>query len=348
MPTSSNGRGLTRHHIELDNRGNVPLRIELSPTDVADGLRLGLPAFADVAPGQVIEVPVSVYGTRRWFGRPEPKTFSIVAEPPKPLAATRLSGHPHRGTGVPALGTRGRSRAGRGSGGRRGAGAEADVAQPAASPAGQFVSRGAVLSRLVSVRDELVTVVVLVLVRDHWLRVSVAGTRARRDRDRSCRCRGRDQQHAPQAPASGVLRQPVRHRGANVVRTDPTADAIASPGSTVQVFAPSGTDTITPVVTAATGRPPRSSSLRPAPLAFGGQRRARNTGACRDGRPVTLEDGMVATPGARDRPPPVASGYHQRACTRSQRPTIGPGAVPRRYRLPAGNRAGQMIRYQVS
>ena len=92
VPTSSNGRGLTRHHITLDNRGNVPLRIALSPTDVADGLRLGVPAFAELAPGQVAEVPVSVYGSRRWFGRPEPKTFSIIAEPPKPLATTRLSG----------------------------------------------------------------------------------------------------------------------------------------------------------------------------------------------------------------------------------------------------------------
>jgi hypothetical protein len=92
VPTSSNGRGLTHHHIELDNRGNVPLRIELNSTDVADGLRLGVPAVADVGPGQVVEVPVSVYGTRRWFGRPEPKTFSIIAEAPKPLAANRLSG----------------------------------------------------------------------------------------------------------------------------------------------------------------------------------------------------------------------------------------------------------------
>ena len=92
VPTSSNGRGLTRHHIRLDNRGNVPLRVGLSPADVADGLRLGLPAFADVPPGRVIEVPVSVYGSRRWFGRPETKTFSVIAEVPKPLAATRLSG----------------------------------------------------------------------------------------------------------------------------------------------------------------------------------------------------------------------------------------------------------------
>ena len=92
VPTSSNGRGLTHHQIELGNRGNVPLRIELKPTDVADGLRVGVRAVADVEPGQVVQVPVSVYGTRRWFGRPEPKTFSIIAEAPKPLAPNRLSG----------------------------------------------------------------------------------------------------------------------------------------------------------------------------------------------------------------------------------------------------------------
>ena len=92
VPTSGTGRGLTRHHITLDNRGNVPLRIMLHPTDVADGLRLGVPAFADVAPGRVTEVPVTVYASRRWLGRPEPRTFSIIAEAPQPLAAMRLSG----------------------------------------------------------------------------------------------------------------------------------------------------------------------------------------------------------------------------------------------------------------
>ena len=92
VPTSSNGHGLTRHSVTLGNRGNVPLRVALSPADVADGLRLAMPAAADVPPGGVIEVPVSVYGSRRWIGRPEPKTFSIVAEPPKPLAPARLSG----------------------------------------------------------------------------------------------------------------------------------------------------------------------------------------------------------------------------------------------------------------
>jgi hypothetical protein len=92
VPTTSNGRGWTRHHITLDNRGNVSLRVPLNPTDVADGLRLDVPATAEVAPGAVTEVPLAVHGRRRWFGRPEPKTFSVVATAPKPLPPTRLSG----------------------------------------------------------------------------------------------------------------------------------------------------------------------------------------------------------------------------------------------------------------
>ena len=92
VPTSSSGRRLTSHRVTLDNRGNEPLRIALNPADVADGLRLDMPAVTDVPPGTVIEVPVAVYGSRRLIGRPESKTFSIVAEPPKPLAPVRLPG----------------------------------------------------------------------------------------------------------------------------------------------------------------------------------------------------------------------------------------------------------------
>jgi len=91
-PSSTRGRGWTRHTITLENRGNTPLRILLDPTDVADGLRLSLSAVAEVEPGGVTEVPVAVHGRRRWFGRPEPMTFAVVAEAPKPLAPVRLAG----------------------------------------------------------------------------------------------------------------------------------------------------------------------------------------------------------------------------------------------------------------
>ena len=36
VPTTSRGRGWTRHHISLTNRGNTPLRVLLNPTDVGD------------------------------------------------------------------------------------------------------------------------------------------------------------------------------------------------------------------------------------------------------------------------------------------------------------------------
>jgi hypothetical protein len=91
-PSSSRGRGWTRHTITLNNRGNTPLRILLNSTDVADGLRLSLSAVTEVEPGAVTEVPVAVHGRRRWFGRSESKTFAVVAEPPKPLAPVRLAG----------------------------------------------------------------------------------------------------------------------------------------------------------------------------------------------------------------------------------------------------------------
>jgi hypothetical protein len=92
VPTSSTGRGLTRHSVRLDNRGNAPLRVMLRATDIADGLRVGVPPYADVPPGTVSEVPVGVQGARQWLGRPLPKNFSVIAEAPKPLAPARLPG----------------------------------------------------------------------------------------------------------------------------------------------------------------------------------------------------------------------------------------------------------------
>ena len=56
------------------------------------GCGSGCPAYADAWPGRVTEVPVLVRAARRWFGRPEPRVFAVIAEAPKPLAATRLAG----------------------------------------------------------------------------------------------------------------------------------------------------------------------------------------------------------------------------------------------------------------
>ena len=92
VQASSSGRGVTRHLLRLDNRGNAAVRVVVRPADVADGLRVGVPAYADAWPGRVTEVPVLVRAARRWFGRPEPRVFAVIAEAPKPLAATRLAG----------------------------------------------------------------------------------------------------------------------------------------------------------------------------------------------------------------------------------------------------------------
>jgi hypothetical protein len=92
VPTSSTGRRMTRHRVNLENRGNAPLRVGLRPADVADRLRVGMPAVTDLEPGAVRQVPVSVQASLRFIGRPEPKTFSVIAEGPKPLAPARLTG----------------------------------------------------------------------------------------------------------------------------------------------------------------------------------------------------------------------------------------------------------------
>jgi len=91
-PSSTTGRGTTRCQLRLDNRGNAPVTIPLRIADVADGLRLGVPAYGNTGPGQVTEVPVQVSAVRLWFGRPAYKTFAIIADAPEPLAAARLSG----------------------------------------------------------------------------------------------------------------------------------------------------------------------------------------------------------------------------------------------------------------
>ena len=122
VPTSSNGRGRTRHGVNLDNRGNTPLRVALNPTDVADGLRLGVPAFADVPPGKVVEVPVSVYGSRRWIRPAGAQDLLDCRRAPEAAGADTLVGHAYRDSAISSLGSgrrRGIARSGRGWHGTR-------------------------------------------------------------------------------------------------------------------------------------------------------------------------------------------------------------------------------------
>jgi len=347
VPTSSNGRGLTHHHIELDNRGNVPLRIELSPTDVADGLRLGVPAVADVAPGQVVEVPVSVYGTRRWFGRPEPKTFSIVAEAPKPLAANRLSGTrivapvfprwvPAAAAGlvvaavaaavlVPKLTSHnppppplGSSSAAAQSSLSSSASASATNSSATNSPSSSSSTSttGSAAASLVPVPD-------------------VTGS-ALPDAEAAISSKNLK----PQPQASWVSPSAI---AGNVVRTDPTAGATASPGSTVQVFAPTGTNTLMPVSQSASWTATSQFQPPAITLAFGGSESA-NTGAALMIGPVTLANGVVITQALETHPPPLTNGYIKGVYSLSPAEIGG-----EQFRADIGFRQGTggMIRYQV-
>jgi hypothetical protein len=345
VPTSSNGRGLTRHQVELDNRGNVPLRIELSPTDVADGLRLGVPAFADVAPGQVVEVPVSVYGTRRWFGRPEPKTFSIVAEPPKPLAVTRLSGTrivaPLFPRWVPAVAAGlavaavaagvlapkllakptppSSSTSSAPSSGASSASATNSSSSPSSSSSSSSPSSSTTSS--VAAAPVLVPDVTGSALADAEAAISSKNLK-------------------PQPQASWVSPPAI---AGNVVRTDPTAGASASPGSTVQVFAPTGTDTLMPVSQAASWTATSQFQPPAITLAFGGSGSA-NTGAALMAGPVTLANGVVITQALETHPPPLTNGYIKGIYSLSPAEIGG-----EQFRADIGFRQGTggMIRYQV-
>ncbi len=309
VPTSSNGRGLTRHHVALGNRGNVPLRIGLNETDVADGLRLGVPAFADVAPGQVIEVPVSVYGSRRWFGRPEPKTFSIVAEPPKPLAVTRLSGTrivaplfprwvPAAAAGlvvaavaaavlVPKLTSHNPPPPPPGS---SSVAAQSSLSSSASATNSSPSSSSSSASTTGSAAASLVPV------------PDVTGS-ALADAEAAISSKNLK----PQPQASWVSPPAI---AGNVVRTNPTAGASASPGSTVQVFAPTGTDTLMPVSQSASWTATSQFQPPAITLAFGGSESA-NTGAALIGRPGHAGQRDRDHAGTRDPSPAADKRVHQ-------------------------------------
>jgi hypothetical protein len=345
VPTSSNGRGLTHHHIELDNRGNVPLRIGLNPTDVADGLRLGVPAVADVAPGQVVEISVSVYGTRRWFGRPEPKTFSIVAEAPKPLAANRLSGTrivapvfprwvPAAAAGLVAVavaaavvvpkltahGTPLTSSSGSPSS------AQPSVSSSSSASSSSASSSSASASSPTTSASGSASQVPVPDVTGSALPDAEAAISSKNLK--------------PQPQASWVSPSAI---AGNVVRTVPTADAFASPGSTVQLFAPIGTDELMPASKFANWTATSQFQPPSITLAFGGNE-SDNTGAALLTGPVTLANGAVITQALETHPPPLTNGYIQGVYS------LSPAAIGgEQFRAAISFRQGTggMIRYQV-
>ena len=144
----------------------------------------------------------------------------------------------------------------------------------------------------------------------------------------------------PQPQASWVSPSAI---AGNVVRTDPTAGASASPGSTVQVFAPTGTDTLMPVSQSASWTATSQFQPPAITLAFGGSESA-NTGAALMTGPVTLANGVVITQALETHPPPLTNGYIKGVYSLSPAEIGG-----EQFRADIGFRQGTggMIRYQV-
>jgi PASTA domain len=307
VPTASHGRGWTRHHIALDNRGNTPLRILLNPADVADGLRLRLPGAVEVAPGKVTEVPVAVHGPFRWFGRQEPRPFSIIAEPPKPLAPTRLSGIrivvpmfpkwvPAAAAGVVAAAVAAAVVAAKAAehngSGQPAAASSSALAKSSASPSSpsSSSSSSSPSSSSPSSPSSASSPVPVPNVTGDSLQAAETTL---------------SNQHfvpQPQASYDGTSAPP----GA-VVGTNPTAGASASPGSTVQVIVPTGTYDMASAAPSAQWT--ATSEFQPPFIAlpFGGQETA-NTGAVLLPQQVTLEDGTIPREALETVPPPLTNG----------------------------------------
>jgi PASTA domain len=310
VPTSTIGRGSTRHHITLDNRGNVPLRIALNPVDVAEGLQLTLPGVVEVAPGKVAEVPVAVHGPFRWFGRPEPRTFSITAEPPEPLAPARMSGtrvivptFPKwvlaAAAGIVAAAVAAtvlipKATAHNQPGGSAHASSPAAARSSAApsSPASSAASSSSAASASPSSSPSSPPSSPVPV-------PDVTGNSLQ-----SAEAILSNQHFVPQPQAS--YDGPSASPGA-VAGTNPTAGASASPGSTVQVIVPTGTYDL--ASSAPSARWTATSEFQPPSitLPFGGPETA-NTGAVLLPQQVTLEDGTVPREALETVPPPLKNG----------------------------------------
>lgn len=93
-PTATRGGRRTRHRLLLVNGGNAALRATIATEGGDDRLRFRHPGAVELAPGGRGDVPLDVETERRWLGRPETMTFTVVAdpgdgEPPVRLAASR-------------------------------------------------------------------------------------------------------------------------------------------------------------------------------------------------------------------------------------------------------------------
>lgn len=129
----------------------------------------------------------------------------------------------------------------------------------------------------------------------------------------------------------------------NVVRTDPTPGASASPGSTVQVFAPTGTYELTPVSQSAVWT--ATSDFHPPflTLTFPGIE-SDSAGAALLTGTVTLANGAVVTQALETHPPPLTGAYINGIYTL---PDAAIGKEQFRAYISFRQGTGGKIRYQV-
>lgn len=85
LPRTSTARGRRsgKHELAIDNRGNIPLDAQVTPTDPTEKLviELARPSLP-VAPGQAAFLPVRVHAARRfWRGPAVTHNFQLLVEP---------------------------------------------------------------------------------------------------------------------------------------------------------------------------------------------------------------------------------------------------------------------------
>ncbi|RAM38657.1 COG1470 family protein [Arthrobacter globiformis] len=83
MPLMSRGKRGARHHVALDNWGNVPVTVELAGSDPGDLLEFELqPPELTIEPGTVQFTAVRVRPAEKiWSGTPATLIFSVTATP---------------------------------------------------------------------------------------------------------------------------------------------------------------------------------------------------------------------------------------------------------------------------
>lgn len=83
LPRTSQGRRRAKHEVAIDNRGNVPVRVLLSPGE--DGNKLSLtskPETVTINPGEAQFGQVTVKAPKRiWRGSPITHPFAVAVEP---------------------------------------------------------------------------------------------------------------------------------------------------------------------------------------------------------------------------------------------------------------------------